>query len=159
MSCKKDLDAVFVGACYGPRKELITKLKRYFEVEAYGYGWPRGCVSFEESIRLFSRARVVLGIGGVGPTLAVQTLKGRDFEVPMCGATYLTSANSELADHFVIGQEVVCYSLAEDCVESLARLLADHERCAAIGLAARERCLREHTWDHRLRRLFSLWNI
>jgi hypothetical protein len=157
--CAKDLDVVFVGARYGVRGKIIQLLQRYFRVAAFGHGWPAGPVSFEESVRLFSRAHVVLGIGGVGPTLAVQTLKGRDFEVPMCGAAYLTSANSELADHFCIGREIVCYSSAEDCIERLAALISDPEGCEAIGLAARQRCIQEHTWEHRVISLFGHWNF
>lgn len=82
----RDLDVVFVGSCYGMRKEIVEKLQRYFKVEAFGPGWPNGPVSIQESIHLYNRAKVVLGIGGVGPSLAIQTLKGRDFEVPMCSA-------------------------------------------------------------------------
>jgi hypothetical protein len=159
ITCEKDLDVVFVGGCYGIRKHLVNQLSRYFKVTAVGQGWTGGFVSFDESIRLFSRAKVVLGISGVGPTMAVQTLKGRDFEVPMCGATYLTSYNSELADHFVIGKEVVCYSSVEDCIDCLAKLLANPAQCIAIGQAARQRCLREHTWDHRVKEMLNLWRI
>ena len=84
----------------GVRKEVVQKLQRYFDVRTYGSRWPGGWITFEESIQLFSRAKVVLGMGGVNVTDAVKTLKGRDFEVPMCGAAYLTSSNSEAGGSF-----------------------------------------------------------
>jgi glycosyltransferase involved in cell wall biosynthesis len=156
--CAKDLEIVFVGSCFGVRKEIIKELMRYFSVATFGFGWPNGPVSFDETIQIFNRAKIVLGIGGVGTSLAVQMLKGRDFEVPMCGATYVTSSYSELSECFDVGREVVCYSSIEDCVEAIARLLADPRRCAMIGAAARERCIRDHTWDQRVRSLLGLWN-
>lgn len=69
----------------------------------------------------------------------------------------MTSASSVLAECYEFGREVICYASLEDCVECLAQLLADPERCKSVGEAARERSLRDHTWDRRLRDLLSLW--
>ena len=114
----RDLDVVFVGSAYGHRSGLVDYLRaRGFAVETRGQGWPEGRVTFEETVALFNRAKVVLGVGGVGHMRSVAHLKGRDFEVPMCGALYLTSFNSELADFYVIGREILCYSSLEDCAD------------------------------------------
>jgi spore maturation protein CgeB len=157
ISCEKSLDVVFVGGCNRVRLDIVSGLSRYFNVSAFGRGWPAGSVSFDETIQLFSRSRVVLGIGGIGHSFAIQMIKGRDFEVAMCGATYVTSAYSEVAECFDVGREIACYLSLEDCVEVVAKLLDDSELRTSMGHAARARSVRDHTWDRRVRSLFDLF--
>jgi len=152
----KELDIVFVGGCYGVRKELVNKLQRWFRIEAYGDGWPHGTISYTEMIELYGKSKIVLGISGVGSSLTVQTLKGRDFEVPMSGAAYLTTYNSEYAKCFKIGEEVSCYGSIEDCVEEVNWLLKEPGRTEDIGMRGRERSVRDHTWDKRLNDLLKI---
>ena len=102
-----------------------------------------------------SRARLVLGMGGVGHTDKVKHLKGRDFEVPMCGAAYLTSFNPELADFFTVGSEILCYGSPQECADVARWGLARPARLIGIGAAARRRCT-EHTWDRRLEQMLRL---
>jgi spore maturation protein CgeB len=104
-------------------------------------------------VRLVSRARLVLGMGGVGHTDKVKHLKGRDFEVPMCGAAYLTSFNPELTDFFEVGSEILCYGSPQDCADVARWGLARPSRLVEIGAAARRRCIAEHTWDRRLEQM------
>jgi spore maturation protein CgeB len=154
----RDLDIVFVGQAYGDRRRLVRHLRRRgIAVEARGRGWPGGPVSFEEMIELFSRAEIVLGVGGVGQMSGVKHLKGRDFEVPACGAVYLTSFNPELADHFEIGTEVFCYGSFQECEDVIRWLLASPSVLASSRLAASRRSQTAHTWELRLRQLFDLW--
>jgi spore maturation protein CgeB len=151
-----DLDVVFIGQAYGGRGRLVKYLRRRgFRVAAHGAGWPGGPVTTEESIELYSRARVVLGFGGVGHMDRVKHLKGRDFEVPMCGALYLTNYNPELADHFRIGSEILCHGSAEECAELVHWAGRYPGDAAAVRRAARQRCLEEHTWTARFAALFT----
>jgi spore maturation protein CgeB len=148
---QRDLDVVFIGQAYGARGELVGHLRRCgVRVAAWGAGWPAGFVPFDQAIEVYSRARIVLGFGGVGHTTEVQHLKGRDFEVPMCGALYLTSYNPELADHFVVGEEILCYASRSDAVELALDMLARPDAAQRIREAALRRSLREHTWQGRL---------
>ncbi|MBT9168244.1 MAG: hypothetical protein DDT19_01589 [Syntrophomonadaceae bacterium] len=153
---ERDIDVLFLGQCYGRRSHLIRYLSAQgFDVQAYGRGWPNGFVTFEKSVELINRAKVVLGVGDVGHMSGVQHLKGRDFEVPMCGALYLTSYNHELADWYDIGREILCYSSQENCAEVLHWILGDAEKQESIRNAAIQRCLKEHTWEQRLQRVFN----
>jgi len=153
----KDLDVLWLGRGYGPRHDLVRHLRRLgFTVEARGPGWESGAVDFEDLLRLYSRARVVLGMGGVGHTDEVKHLKGRDFEAPMSGAAYLTSYNPELADHFEIGREILCYASPAECADVLAWGLHRPNWLASVGVAGRARCLRDHTWDRRVADLLAL---
>lgn len=160
LGMKRDMDVVFVGANYGYRGHLINYLKkRKISVTPYGIGWPNGPISSEKMIEVFNRAKVVLGIGGVGHMKGVKHVKGRDFEVPMCAALYLTSYNPELCDFFEIGHEILCYSSFEECEELIIWALQNPIKCEAIRQAALNRSLREHTWEQRLKSVMDLFRF
>lgn len=158
MELERDIDVTFLGARYGVREKLVRYLHHEgFEVEAYGKGWPNGHVSFKHSVELINRSKVVLGIGGVGHLDGVQHLKGRDFEVPMCGAVYLTTYNPELSDWYSIGKDILCYSSPQNCAESLDWLLRAPDTQARIREAAVFCALKNHTWERRLSRLLDVF--
>lgn len=157
-SLERDIDVLFIGRKYGEREYLVKYLRDCgFDVAAYGKGWTNGFVDFEESVRLTNRAKVVLGVGGVRYSTEIQHLKGRDFEVPMCGALYLTTYNPELADWYVVGKEILCYGSFRNCAEILYWILRRPDKQEEIRQAALARSLRDHTWEKRLRRMLALF--
>lgn len=152
----RDIDVLFVGQCYGYRRALLEYLRRRgFRTEAYGKGWPYGYLTFEQTVEAYNRAHIVLGVGGVGYIRGVNHLKGRDFEVPMCGALYLTTFNPELADHFEIGKDILCYGSPEECADVAHWILRSPPAAQRIRDAALRRSLSSHTWDIRLHQMFS----
>ncbi|MBX7234905.1 MAG: glycosyltransferase [Caldilineales bacterium] len=158
MGVVRDFDIVFIGQSYGLRADLVRYLRRRgFNVVTFGSGWPNGFVSFEDVVEIYSRAHIVLGVGGVGQMAGVRHLKGRDFEAPMCGALYLTSYNPELADHFRIGEEILCYSSSEECADIIHWVQRHPEEAERIRQAALQRSTADHTWEIRLQHMFSLF--
>lgn len=156
-TAERDIDVLWIGRGYGKRRALVRYLRsRGFEVEAHGPGWESGHVPFEGMLDLYARSKVVLGMGGVGPTEEIKHLKGRDFEAPMAGALYLTSYNPELADHFVIGRELLCYSSFVECADTLRWILGRPDVAQQIRNSARNRCVADHTWDARIRRIVDM---
>lgn len=152
-----EYDVSFVGACYGYRPILIEFLRKNgVKVEVFGPGWPSGSLAEDEMVKIYSKSRINLGFGGIGYSMKAQCLKGRDFEVPMCGAVYLTTDNPELGLVYDIGTEVVTYRDKNDCLKKIKELLADPKRCENIRKSARLRCLTDHTWDARFRTLLDL---
>ena len=153
----RDIDVLFVGAAYGRRRELVDYLRaRGLNVHAVGRGWPDGFADFDKTVELYNRARIVLGVGDVGHMSGVKHLKGRDFEVPMTGALYLTSYNAELTEHFLLGQEILCYGSFEECTEVALEMLHAPERAEAVRRAGHARALRDHTWERRVAQLFDI---
>ena len=67
----------------------------------------------------------------------------------------MTTYNWELALHFDIGREILCYRSVEELVELFSYYRRRPEACRAIGAAGRERCLRDHTWERRFRGVFQ----
>jgi SAM-dependent methyltransferase len=157
----KTMDVVFVGQNYGQRARIIAQLqKQGIAVQTFGSGWQKGAVPMSEMIRLFSQSRIVLGINLVADSADLISLKGRDFEVPMCGALYLTQANPDLADFFEIGKEIVCYDSLPDLVDKIRYYLSRPQAAEEIRQSALIRSRKEHTWAHRFQTAFAklgLW--
>src|SRR5262245_34232149 len=152
-----DYDVSFIGGCYGYRPILIEYLRRHgIWVDAFGPGWPNGAIHESKMIEVYARSRINLGFGGIGYSMKAQCLKGRDFEVPMCGALYLTSENPDLHLVYDINREILTYTTREDCLAKICYFLDHPEEEAAIRRAARERCLQDHTWEKRFVKIFKM---
>jgi spore maturation protein CgeB len=80
----------------------------------------------------------------------------RVFELAALGRPQLSDAKADITRHFREGSEIVLYRTLRE-LDGLAReLLADPERRAALGAAARRRVLAEHTWRHRMEELLTV---
>jgi hypothetical protein len=160
MDVQPDLPVSFVGASYGFRREIVFHLRRHgIPVTTFGSGWPdSGWVS--DIVEVFNRSLVNLGMGGIEYSDTLTNLKGRDFEVPGTGGgAYITSFNPDLARHFVIGEEILCYSGRDELVELVRECLREPERARALAMRARARCLREHRWLHRYEHVLRVLGI
>ena len=144
----KDIPVSFIGGKYGFRGSVIRHLLRSgVNIQAFGGGWAKGPVSDEQMIEIVCRSVINLGMGGIGAAEYLTNVKGRDFEVPCTGGgVYLTSFNSDLALHFVIGREIICYRSRDEMLELIRYYLDHQDEARLISSAGRQRCLREHRW-------------
>jgi spore maturation protein CgeB len=110
-------------------------------------------------VRLYSRSRINLGFGGVEGHGETYCLKGRDFEIPMSGGLYLTEYHPELERVYDVGTEIVAYRGFDDLKAKIRHLLAKPDEAEAIRRAGFRRARRDHTWEMRFERLFSLMNL
>jgi hypothetical protein len=155
MSMAFEYDVSFVGAAYGWRPKLVEGLRRRgIEVACFGKGWPNGAIGNEDMNGLYARSRINLGCGGIGYSHKLLCLKGRDFEVPMSGAVYLTQDNPELSLVFDVGEEMLTYRNIDDCARVIRATLNDPQSAARIRQAARARCLKDHTYTARWTAVF-----
>jgi spore maturation protein CgeB len=145
----------FVGSKRSERVALIERLGALgLSVKPMGFGWPDSSGGAQPEA-VYRASMMNLGIGYASPSLALTTLKTRDFECPGSGACYLTTWNWELALHYDIGREILCYRNEEELVEIFSYYRRRPEECAKIALAAWRKCLAEHTWEKRFRRVFA----
>ena len=106
----KDIDVLFIGNNYGIRKKLIKYLEeRSINVTCFGKGWKNGYISSDEIFNYSKRAKIILGIGTIGYSTDIFTLKLRDFDSLMSGALYITHRNPDLLELFHEGTHLVCY--------------------------------------------------
>jgi hypothetical protein len=146
----------FVGARYGWRPWLIDGLERRgITVECFGKGWPNGTIANEDMNALYAASRINLGFGGIGYSRSLLCLKGRDFEVPMSGALYLTQDNPELASVFDVGREILTYRGLDDCAHIIRSILQDPDRAQRIRDAGRARCVKDHSYLARWTRVLQ----
>lgn len=116
-------------------------------------------VSDDEYVALFSRSRISLGFLTLGDThrtsRPLRQVRLREFEGPMSGAFYMTGWLEELARHYEIDREIVCYRSHEELVDRARWYLAHDSEREAIRHAGRARALRDHTWTKRFTDLFA----
>ncbi|MBI1798046.1 MAG: glycosyltransferase [Candidatus Eisenbacteria bacterium] len=115
-------------------------------------------VADEAYVALFSQSRISLGFLTLSDThrteRPLRQVRLREFEGPMSGAFYMTGWIDELARHYEIGREIVCYRSHEEMVDLARHYLAHADERERIRRAGRERALRDHTWAKRFTDLF-----
>ncbi len=157
---EKFFDVGFLGSRYGLRQDYIDLLRRAgLTVDARGYGWPSPPLAIDEMGTFFGNCKVNLGLGGVGYSMELTTIKGRDFEVPGAGCCYLTTYNPDLAAFFDIGKEIACFRTPQEMVEMAIDLVNDPGRRAEMAVLAHSRSLREHRWLHRFQEVLSVLGL
>jgi hypothetical protein len=155
----QDIDVCFIGQCYGFRARFVRELQRAgIAVEAFGPGWPNGRLADDQMVRTMQRSKVILGLGGIGWSEQLKNVKGRDFDAPLVGA-YATSHNPDLAPFFSIGHEIATFSNVDEAIDVLRELIRDDTRRAGLAAAGRRRCLHDHTWDGRFRKIAQVLGI
>jgi GT2 family glycosyltransferase len=105
-----------------------------------------------------SRSRICLNLSNASTPdqegLA-QQIKGRHFEIPVCGAMQLTDAVAGLDEYFVDGEEAVVASSADELIAKARHYLANPDERDAIAQAGRNRALAEHTYERRFSDIFT----
>jgi spore maturation protein CgeB len=152
LNIQPDIPVSFVGACYGPRFDLIKYLLDHgVPIKVFGKDWGklgRGFAGTPNEI--FNRSLINLGCGYVLLSQNITNVKARDFDIPGAGGgVYLTTFNSDLAQHFDIGREILCYHSFDECLELIRWYLQRPDLCRDMAKKAYERSIKEHRWLHR----------
>ena len=118
-----------------------------------------GPVTDEDYVALFSRSRISLGFLVLGDThrtwRPLRQVRLREFEGPMAGGFYVTGWIEELAEHYEVGREIVCYRSHAELVDLCRYYLAHPDERERIRRAGHARALRDHTWRRRFEKLFE----
>lgn len=69
----------------------------------------------------------------------------RDLEAPMMGACYLTEWTEGLDQLYELGEEIETYRTAEEMVEKIRKLEANHEKREKMRCQGQRRALANHT--------------
>lgn len=121
-------------------------------------GLSRGPLPFQGMVDMFASSRINLGItqsqGAVGASHMPRWVRGRDFEVPMCGGFYLVQRAPEQDLHFVLGREIETWETLGELAEKVRHFLRYPEEAQQIAARGRARAQRDHTWAVRYRSLF-----
>jgi spore maturation protein CgeB len=156
---EQDIGVSFVGKAYGFRPNVIRRLRRAgIDVKTFGRGWEQGWI--DDPIDIFNRSLINIGMGGIGYSGILTNVKGRDFEIPAIGnGVYLTSFNPDLARHYEVGQEILCYRNQMEMTELIRYYLSHPKEARQIARRGRERCLAEHRWLHRYKKILNILGV
>lgn len=118
-----------------------------------------GPVTDEEYVALFSESRISLGFLVLGDShrtfRPLRQVRLREFEGPMSGAFYMTGWLEEIALHYEVGTEIVCYRSRRELVDLSRYYLAHDAERERIRRAGHARARRDHTWTRRFEDLFA----
>ncbi|HYE31710.1 MAG TPA: glycosyltransferase [Methylomirabilota bacterium] len=115
----------------------------------------RGPLPDAELQSYLRKTRVLLGLNQGRDRSGVYEsyLKFRDIEFPGYGCCYVTQANADTTRLFARDEEIVLYDGIWDAHKKIDLLLRNPDRAKEIGKRARQRVLREHTWQRRIAQL------
>ena len=115
-----------------------------------------GDVPFNAFARAISAARVNLNITRRPHATVEASSTCRPFELAATGAAIVSNPHAGIEDWFDVGSELLVANDADEAVGAYRSLLDDPAQAEAMGAAARERVLAEHTYRHRAARLLDL---
>ena len=155
----------FVGAGYHNRQQMFASLAdRDFKI--WGTDWP-GCTPFDrivqakgrridpsEYIKIFNATDININLhssterDGVEPN--GDFVNPRTFELASCGAFQLVDNRTLLPDLFDVENELATFSDKRELFDKIDYYLRHPEERAAMSLRARNRVLKEHTYEQRV---------
>jgi spore maturation protein CgeB len=169
----KQYDVCFAGDWGPTREKMLLEIARDFPLMIFGPSWGkklainsplRGCIAKdgfftpEELVPIFNRSKIALNIHswygnwnyGLNP---------RVFEANGCGTFQLSDFKEEIPELYEPDREIVLYDEMRDLKEKAAFYLASDSRRDEIAERGYARTLRDHTYEQRLREMFSIMRL
>ena len=157
-----ECDILYYGKWTPYRDGLVASLAARFRVHVHAYeGETRWSVPVlppldtPDALRSgLNRCRLALETAllddAQGPYRGKFRLTPRAFFAASCGVPTLVEAFPAVAGFFEPGVEIATFTPAEGIADRAAAILGDEPARLAMGRRARQRALREHTWDRRV---------
>lgn len=157
-----ECDILYYGKWTPYRNDLVTALASRFSVRVHAYaGDTRWSVPVRPPLETpdalcaaLNGARLALETALVddvhGKYRGTYRITPRAFFAASCGVPSLIESFPRLSESFAPGVEIAVFPSKDDVVAAAAAVLADEPARLAMGRRARQRALREHTWDRRI---------
>ena len=148
------------------QRTFVTRyLAKYFSVGVFGSDWssvglpahgvgsPDGdWVLNDDQPQFYARGRVALSVSQAGDE---EGIAHKPFQMAASGAAMVHIDRQGLSDCFTPGVEVETFQTPREARDKIAALLADPARREAMGHAARERVVRDHSWEVRMPQMLT----
>ena len=112
----------------------------------------------EELVEKIQKAPLTIGFSNVGYTKSLTTIKGRDFEIPLCGGLYLTQYSKGIENYFKINDEILTYNNFNDCLKIILYVKNNPQISNKIRELGYLRALEYASWNSRVLFLKNLIN-
>jgi spore maturation protein CgeB len=162
-------DVTFVGQKNPSREWFIEKLKkRGCDVQCFGYGWPSGMLKMSEMVDVFNQSKINLNLSNstnnnldyilfswrslkeyLRSGKNMSQIKARNFEINYFGGFQLTDYVPFIEKYYRIGEEIACYSNADEAAELIHYYLAHEKEREAIKEKGVARARAEHSFVNR----------
>lgn len=138
-------NVTFVGSKYVADRESLVKCfcNDGASISAFGKGWENGFVSHTEMVQIFSNSKINICFTKVGGIGTRNQLKGKIFDITMCGGFLLCEHVEGIEDFFVIGKEIVCFNNYAEALEKINYFLINDEERERIAMAGKLRATRD----------------
>ena len=147
-------DVSFVGQNYGNRANFLKFLKnKGIRLKVFGKGFG-DYLEFNNIIKIFNESKINLNLSGSSANNRIKQIKGRIFEVPMCGGFLLTEYVEGIEEYFHIGKEIECFKDKYEAIDKINYYLKNEEKRIKIAEAGYITSHEKHTWEKRLRNVF-----
>ena len=155
-------DVLYYGKWTPYRDRLLTALSKDLRVHIHAYSeekrWSlpvRPQLDTPEALcAALNGARVSLETAllddAEGKYRDAYRITPRAFFAASCGVPSLVESFPGLNEYLAPGFEIATFDSPDDVVEKAQKLLGDEAARVAMGRRARQRVLRDHTWDRRL---------
>jgi len=169
---EQDIDVFFFATNDSDREKSVSmmisvpskKMKARFLVSGIKYNVDLGnaqmipMLPFSLWRNYAGRSKINLNIPRERHALTYATSTSRPFELAAMECCIISSPYSGLEKWFDIGKEIFVAKDSKEAIELYQWLINDGERRKEIGLKARRRVLREHTFRHRARDILGILN-
>lgn len=160
----------FVGAGYNNRQQMFASLaNRDFKI--WGTEWSQlppfdrlvqeqgRRIAPEEYVKIFNSSKINLNLHSSMERDGVEPhgdfVNPRTFELASCGAFQLVDERKLLPELFEIGKEMITFSDYKEMEDKADYYLAHPEERKIIATRARQRALRDHTYEKRLEQMLG----
>jgi len=165
-------DVTFIGQPHGTRRKTIAALQEAgIDVQTWGHGWENGRLSQGAMIEVFNQSRINLNLSNASTRgdwkrwspwhrkQMSQQIKGRNFEIPGCGAFLLTGTAENLDDYYMPNRDIVVFDNDDELLKKVTYYLDHDLERAQIADAGHQRTLAEHTYEIRFKDIFAAMRL
>lgn len=146
---------------YNERLLLLNLLSAYFQVDLYSYEVPKLLpkVNFKGTCDYRTVMPKVFTASKINLNVTLKSIKSgiplRAMDILGCGGFLMSNFQTELADYFEDGTEVVMYESVEDAYEKCKYYLEHEKERKAIAISGYRKVSEEFSYDRQLTRLFE----
>ncbi len=147
------------------RHFYLAYLSKYFRIGLFGGKWSHvgadhgdtgQWVDFLQFPQALAQGKVALDIVAGWDE---EGLTAKTFELAACGVAMIHNECIGLPETFEMGREIEIFTSPKQAREQVTRLIEDENRRHQMGDACRARLIAQHTWGHRVKRMFELSDI